>query len=105
MKINQRGLKSAAISGGLVVAFGSLLAQDGKQASSYMPVDIHETFSAIFSRMTAAKPEITRRHLEVLEQRYDLSDHPAQGVTMSRNKPLQQGVPVKLPPGVTWDQL
>jgi hypothetical protein len=35
-----------------------------------MPVDIHETFSAIFTRITAAKPDITRRHTALLEQRY-----------------------------------
>jgi len=105
MRINQSSLKWAALAGGVVIGFGSLLAQNGKQASSYMPVDIHETFSAIFNRMTAAKPEITRRHLALLEQRYDLSDRPAQGVTMSRSKPLQQGIRVKLSTGVTWDQL
>lgn len=95
--------------GGLVRRLGAwirgLLAQDGKQVSSYAPVDIHESFSTIFSRMTAAKPEIMRRHSALLEQRYDLSDHPVPGVTMARGKPLQQGVRVKLPAGVTWDQL
>jgi cytochrome c peroxidase len=30
---------------------------------------------------------------------------PAPGVTMSRGKPVQGGVRVKLPPGVTWDAL
>jgi cytochrome c peroxidase len=93
------------LSGGLVIGFCGLLAQDAKQASSYLPVDIHESFSAIFSRMTAAKPEVMRRHSTLLEQRYDLSDRPAPGVTMSRSKPVQQGVRVKLPAGVTWDQL
>ena len=43
--------------------------------------------------------------MALLEQRYDLRDRPAQGITMSRSKPLQQGVRVKLPAGVTWDQL
>ncbi len=108
MKMKQSSLKWAAVSGGLVIGFGYLLAQDGKdgkQVSSYMPVDIHETFAVIFGRMTAAKSEIIRRHSALLEQRYDLSDRPAQGVTMSRSKPLQQGVRVKLPSGVTWDQL
>jgi cytochrome c peroxidase len=93
------------LSGGLVIGLAVSLAQDGKQPSSYMPVDIHETFSAIYSRMTAAKPEIMKRHTALLEQRYDLSDRPAQGITMSRSKPLQEGVRVKLPAGVTWDQL
>jgi hypothetical protein len=62
----------AALSSGLILGVGSLLAQDAKQASSYFPVDIHETFSAIFSRMTAAKPDVIKRHSELLEQRYDL---------------------------------
>ena len=105
MRTKPNSLKWTALSGGLVIGFGVLFAQDVKQASSYMPVDIHETFSSIFSRMSAAKPEIIRRHLALLEQRYDLRDRPAQGVTMSRSKPLQQGVRVKLPAGVTWDQL
>lgn len=34
-----------------------------------------------------------------------MSDRSAPGVTMSRNKPIQQGVRVKLPAGVTWDEL
>jgi cytochrome c peroxidase len=70
-----------------------------------MTVDPHEGFAATLNRMTAAKPEIMRRHSALLEQRYDLRDRPASGVTMSRSKPLQQGVRVKLPTGVTWDQL
>jgi len=43
--------------------------------------------------------------MALLEQRYDLTDRPAGGVTMSRGKRLQEGVRVKLPGGVTWDQL
>jgi cytochrome c peroxidase len=105
MRMKHSSLAWKALSVGLIIGIGSLFAQDGKQISSYMPVDLHETFSAIFSRMTAAKPEVIRRHSELLEQRYDLSDRPAKGITMSRNKPLQQGVRVKLPTGVTWDQL
>src|ERR1700730_5959106 len=105
MRMKCSSLTWAALSGGLIIGVGSLLAQDGKPISSYMPVDIHETFSAIFSRMTAAKPEVIKRHSALLEQRYDLSDRPAKAITMSRSKPLQQGVRVKLPTGVTWDQL
>ncbi len=105
MRMKHSSLTWAALSGGVIIGVGSLLAQDGKQVSSYFPVDIHETFSVIFSRMTAAKPEVIKRHTALLEQRYDLSDRPAKGITMSRSKPLQQGVRVKLPTGVTWDQL
>lgn len=43
--------------------------------------------------------------MDLLDQRYDLSDHPANGVVMDRTKPVQQGVRVKLPPGVTWTEL
>ena len=70
-----------------------------------MPVDIHESFSTILSRMTAAKPEIMKRHMALLEQRYDLSNHPAQGAKMSGGKAVQQGVRVRLASGTTWDQL
>ena len=105
MRLKNSGLLGTALSGSLIIGLGTLLAQDQKPISSYLPVDIHETFSVIFSRMTAAKPEVIKRHSALLEQRYDLSDRPAKGITMSRNKPLQQGVRVKLPTGVTWDQL
>src|SRR5207342_1104951 len=33
------------------------------------------------------------------------TDRPAPGVTMSRGKPVQAGVRVKLPGGLTWEQL
>jgi cytochrome c peroxidase len=90
---------------GLIAGVGVLRPQDTKVPSSYMPVDIHETFAAIMTRMTAAKPEIMRRQMNLLAQRYDLSDRAAKGAMMSRGKPLQEGVRVKLPAGVTWDQL
>ena len=50
------------------------------------------------TRMEAAKPEIMKRQLDLLQDRYDLSDRPAVGVTMSRGKPVQDGVRAKLPP-------
>jgi cytochrome c peroxidase len=91
---------------GFVASVPLLVSQDGgKTPSSYMPVDIHESFANIMSRMSATKPEIMRRQTALLEQRYDLSNRPAQGVTMSRGKPLQQGVRVKLPAGMTWEKL
>src|SRR5262249_34109028 len=53
----------------------------------------------------AAKPEVLKRQAALLEERYDLSDQPVAGITMSRGKPIQGGVRVKLPKGVTWEQL
>jgi cytochrome c peroxidase len=75
------------------------------QPTSYMPVDIKEDFATTMRRMQAAKPAIEQRQQQLLEERYDLSDHPASGVTMSRGKPIQVGVRVKLPKGATWESL
>jgi cytochrome c peroxidase len=73
--------------------------------TSYQPVAIDQPFAAIMAHDVAAKPGIEREHQALLEERYDLGDHPATGVTMERGKPLQEGVRVKLPQGVTWEQL
>lgn len=73
--------------------------------SSYMPVKIDEPFDAIQRRMTQAKPAIMEAHGKFLAERYDLTDRPADGVTMSRGKPVQQGVRAKLKSGVTWEGL
>jgi cytochrome c peroxidase len=54
----------------------------------------------------AAKPSVLSRQRSLLEQRYDLSDKPIPGARMSAGKKaVQGGVRVKLPSGVTWDQL
>jgi hypothetical protein len=73
--------------------------------TGYQPVAIDQSFAAIMAHDVAAKPGIEREHQAMLDERYDLSHHPAQGVTMERGKPLQEGVRVKLPTGVTWEQL
>src|ERR1700730_3958253 len=94
----------SAISLSLSLAFHVAHAQDqGK--TSYMKVDITEAFASTLERMRAAKPDIERRHSDLLSERYDLSDRPARGVMMERDKPLQEGVRVKLPEGVTWETL
>ncbi|MBK5257827.1 MAG: cytochrome B6, partial [Vicinamibacteria bacterium] len=79
--------------------------QAGTKATSYAPVDIKETFAAIMARMTAAKAAVMKRQMDLLAERYDLSDRPAQGVMMSRGKAIQEGVRVKLASGMTWDRL
>src|SRR5216683_6701473 len=75
------------------------------QPTSYMPVDIKEDFATTMKRMQAAKPAIEQRQQQLLEERYDLSNHPASGVSMSRGKPIQSGVRVKLPKEATWESL
>jgi len=91
---------------GLALALGYAAAQQGERGqTSYMPVDITESFASLMARLSAAKPSVEQEHNALLNERYDLGDHPAQGVTMDRGKPLQEGVRVKLPAGMTWDGL
>ncbi|MCL6502782.1 MAG: cytochrome B6 [Pirellulales bacterium] len=62
-------------------------------------------FQAMVERMKAAKQQVMKKHAALLAARYDLSDRRAEGVTMSRGKPVQQGPRTKLPQGMTWEQL
>ena len=93
-----------------VVCFAFLSAPcagaDETRPSSYSPVVIREDFEQTVARMEAAKPPIIERQAALLQDRYDLSDQPAKDVTMSRGKPVQGGVRVKLPEGVeSWTAL
>jgi cytochrome c peroxidase len=99
---SRRALAAAALAG---ASCALLVYAQSDRPSSYAPVVIQEDFNTIFARMSAAKPEVMKRQMALLEERYDLSNRPAPGVTMSRGKPVQGGVRVKLPPGVTWDAL
>ena len=104
MRIRTSLIQLSILAAGLAVG-AALLAQDKGRPSSYAPVDIHEAFATTLNRMSGAKADIMARQMALLAERYDLSDRPAPGVTMSRNKPVQQSVRVKLAAGVTWDQL
>lgn len=73
--------------------------------TSYSPVALTEDFHAVKARMFAAKSDIMKRQMTLLEERYDLSDRPMDGVTASRGKPIQDGVRAKLPEGTTWQAL
>jgi len=73
---------------------GPLTAQQApaeRGETSYAPVAREESFSEVMRRMRAEKPGIAAR--------------PVDGVTMSGGKAVQGGVRVKLPDGVTWDDL
>jgi cytochrome c peroxidase len=70
-----------------------------------MPVDIKQDFATTMKKMQTAKPAIEQRQQKLLEERYDLSNRPANGVSMSRGKAVQAGVRVKLAKGTTWDAL
>jgi cytochrome c peroxidase len=75
-----------------------------EKPTSYMPVDIREDFQVTLERMRAARPIVMKRQMDLLASRYDLANKPSKD-TMFRGKPVQEGVRVKLPAGVTWQQL
>ena len=90
----------------IVIVVGVPYAQEPIQkGTSYSPVDIKEDFAAIMARMKVAKPEVMKRQMDVLNARYDLANRPAKDVTMSRGKPVQEGVRAKPPQGMTWEKL
>jgi cytochrome c peroxidase len=69
-----------------------------------LPGDQHVDFATVLATGQMIRPLVDARQQDLLASRYDLVDRPA-GVTMTRGKPLQEGVRVRLPEGVTWDQL
>ena len=103
---SRRGLKVLCLVSAMLIApVVSYSEEAAKKPSSYSPVVITEDFNSVVSRMKAAKPDIQKRQNNLLNERYDLSNYPASGVTMSRGKAVQDRVRVKLPSGVSWDKL
>jgi cytochrome c peroxidase len=81
-------------------------AQESQQkGTSYAPVDLKEDVAVVIARMKAAKPAVMKRQMDLLKERYDLANRPAKDVTMSRGKPIQEGIRVTLPQGMTWEKL
>ena len=62
-------------------------------------------FPAVVKSTQAEKPKFADRQQKMLAERYDLSDRGSKDAKMSRGKPVQEGVRVKLPAGTTWDAL
>ena len=101
---------AAALSLGMVAGTPAQQAQGkldpkARGQTSYMPVADEKDFPQTFKEFSAKKSQMDERQRKLLEERYDLSDKPADGVAMSGGKPVQAGVRVKLPRGVTWQQL
>src|SRR5258707_6489892 len=93
-----------------LVSVLSLKAQDSASPnvtvkSSYQFPVAEESFLAMFRRTSSEQPDVRNRQMNVLNERYDLSDRPSSTTKMSRGKPVQAGVRVKLPTGVSWEQL
>jgi cytochrome c peroxidase len=77
---------------------------DDKPPSSFAPV-VEDDFQTVHDKMTAAKPDILKKHQALLKERYDLTDRPAKSATMARGKPVQEGVRVRLFEGQSWGKL
>lgn len=106
---NTRTFLGLAVALSLVSAL-NLRAQNPQEASvpvksSYQFPVAEEDFATFFKRISADKPDVRKRQMNLLNERYDLSDRPDPNAQMSRGKPVQMGVRVKLHGGVTWDQL
>jgi len=107
MQRRRTRIRFAAIGGALLffIISGSVVAEEMVK-SSYSPVVMKEPFPQTMNRMKNAKEGIMQRQMDLLNERYDLSNRPAKGVMMSGGtKAVQEGVRVKLPAGVTWEQL
>ena len=97
---------TAVLAASTILATGLVSSAGADQATSYAPIAIKEEFAKTKKRMEGDKKKIEKRHNKLLEERYDLSDSPIKGVTMSGGKAVQGGVRVKLPKGVdSWEDL
>ena len=75
---------AGTVVGGALIWLGPSLAQPpDKKPSSYLPV-IEEKFDVVLARMSADKPKVMKRQLDVLAERYDLANRPAQAAKMTK---------------------
>jgi cytochrome c peroxidase len=95
MKIRLRAPASAALAVAALLVFG---ADAISQAAE-------ESFADLVKRLKSEKAKFAKRQQSLLEERYDLGNHPAAGATMSKGKPVQGGVRVKLPKSTSWADL
>ena len=72
-----RGVRWAICVTILLFVSGVSAQEAGKKGSSYAPVDIKEDFATTMARMKAAKAEVMKRQMDLLNERYDLSNRPA----------------------------
>jgi cytochrome c peroxidase len=72
---------------------------------TYMKVMVEKDFQEILRADRKEKPRLMKRQQALLERRYDLSDRPSDVKMSAGRKAVQKGVRVKLPKGVTWEEL
>lgn len=87
--------------------------QDNKRMGLPPGVDpIHKTYIPVTGDYEAAramdikdKSKYEKRQQKLLEERYDLSDRSSKVMMSAGKRPVQEGVRVKLPEGMTWEKL
>jgi len=96
-----RGLLAASLLGLLA---GSVWADPLPPDATYRPLPT-QPFSAVKTMDEAQKPAVMAGQRDLLESRYDLGNHPGDVKMSAGMKPVQSGVRVKLPDGITWEAL
>jgi hypothetical protein len=61
----------------VLIVLGTTYAEEMGQKTSYAPVALTKSFAAVMAQMKAAKPEVMKRHMDLLSERYDLDNRPA----------------------------
>src|SRR6185312_16982626 len=64
--------------------------------------DQHVDFPTLMATKQAEKPDVMQRQAALLQERYDLTDNPSPTLHMTRGKPVQAGIRVRLQDGTTW---
>ena len=82
MKMRTRRMLILSLATACVTA---VVAQD-KKPTSFSPVVIQEDFASVVKRMSAAKAGLMKKQAALLEERYDMANRPASGVTMTKGK-------------------
>lgn len=89
----------------LVLLSGAMCFAQDYRKQTYMPVVPRHPFTTMMEQDQGNRPEVMQKQQALLEARYDLQDQPASQVLMSNGKAVQGGVRMKIPSGLTWEQL
>ena len=81
----------------LVVSVAAVVVLSGQDD----PLVKSEPLPDVVARTQKEKPSFAKRQQDLLNARYDLSNRPASGVTMTRGKAVQDGIRVMLPANTT----
>lgn len=98
-------LWAARGSAALLMILAPAITQAEAPPTSFSPVVDKMSFEETVDKLSGEKAATEDKHLELLEQRYDLSDKPHAEATMSRGKAVQAGARARLGEGLTWDEL